>query len=206
MTNNMELSDRQLEIIRAALALLAEKGFAELSLRDIAQKLGVKAPAIYWHFSSKAVLVDYMAEYILREGLGDFRPRSGGESWQIWLTNHMAALRQAMLAYPDGGRIVAGARLFPAVTLAKSMEYSLASLRSEEMDLLTASHVVTTTLRYTFGYVIEEQVSQVTGDIPPDEVWSAYPNLSEALRGASGDDEAYLIGLGYIIRGASLTL
>lgn len=53
MEDHLKLSERQQEIVEAALELLAEKGYDELSIRDIGKKLGVKAPAIYWHLKNK---------------------------------------------------------------------------------------------------------------------------------------------------------
>ncbi|NRZ87076.1 AcrR family transcriptional regulator [Clostridium beijerinckii] len=39
MKNNLEINDKQNKIIEAALELLNEKGYNELSLRDIAKKI-----------------------------------------------------------------------------------------------------------------------------------------------------------------------
>jgi TetR/AcrR family tetracycline transcriptional repressor len=197
--SEMPLSERQQKIIDAALELLTETGFNELSLRDIAKRLGVKAPAIYKHFKNKETLVDYMAECILQKELKDLQPIADGENWQDWLTSHIAALRRAMLAYPDGGRVVAGAHLFPAVTLAKLMEYSLESLCHAGLDLQTAKHIYKTAVSYTFGSVIEEQSDIITGAVHPAEV-TAYPKITEAMSNTGTNDEEFLIGLKYIVR------
>lgn len=202
MENEWELSGKQQEIIETALELLSEKGYNELSMRDIAKKLNVKAPAIYWHFKSKAELVDYMAEYILRKEMGDFGLREEKQSWQDWLVLNLSLFRKAMLSYPDGGRVVAGAHLFPAVTLAKFMEYSLLSLKSAGMDMRTVGNIVTTVIRYTFGYVIEEQADKVGRPVssPRHAIGSA---LMEAAKLGGTDDEIFLSGLELIIIGGS---
>lgn len=60
----MELSDRQREIIDAALSLINDQGIQELTMKRIAAVVGVSEPAIYRHFSSKsdimAAIVDEM--------------------------------------------------------------------------------------------------------------------------------------------------
>ena len=207
---NGKLNARQEQIIAAALALLSKHGLNDLSLRDIARELHLQAPALYWHFRSKEMLVDFMAEAILHKEFPEFEPRAENETWQVWLTNHMLRLRDAMLAYPDGARIVAGAHLYPAVTLAKLSECALASLISAGVDLRTALNTVTTAANYTFGFVIEEQAgptaAQVTEFTSNTFLLESYPNLVKAMkmpRTFDGDiKDVYLIGLGYIIKGS----
>ncbi|AQS05868.1 TetR family transcriptional regulator [Clostridium beijerinckii] len=205
MKNNLEINDKQNKIIEAALELLNEKGYNELSLRDIAKKLDVKAPAIYWHFKNKAMLLDYMAEYILQKELGDFEPRKDEQTWQDWLTYNINLFRKAMLSYRDGGRVVAGAHLFPAVTLAKLLEYSLISLCSSGMDIKTATSVMITSIRYTFGYVIEEQSDKYSDKAPEDNILSSgnFPNLMEVMKIGDTEDTAFKLGLELIIVGGS---
>ncbi len=207
--NKIEFSKRQLEIIQAAIELLNEKGYNELTLRDIAKKLGVKAPAIYWHFKNKALLIDYIAEYLLQQTLRDIRPRKGNELWQNWLRTHILLLRKAMLSCGDGGRIVAGAHLYPAITLASLMENALASLRSAGLDLVQSRTIIMTSIHYTFGHVIEEQAGSETFDIdaPRDDFTpSAFPNLFEltdptVTKKTLADKNEFLAGLQLIIAG-----
>lgn len=205
MKNKLEINDKQNKIIEAALELLNGKGYNELSLRDIAKKLDVKAPAIYWHFKNKAMLLDYMAEYILQKELGDFEPRKDEQTWQDWLTYNICLFRKAMLSYRDGGRVVAGAHLFPAVTLAKFMEYSLVSLCNSGMDIKTATSVMITSIRYTFGYVIEEQSDKYSDKAPEDNILNTgnFPNLMEVMRIGDTEDTAFKLGLELIIVGGS---
>jgi AcrR family transcriptional regulator len=45
-------------ILEAAAALFREKGYAEVSLRDIAQAAGMKTGSLYYHFENKESLVE----------------------------------------------------------------------------------------------------------------------------------------------------
>ena len=200
-----DLNDRQREIIEAALELLKEKGYNDLSMRDIAKKLNVKAPAIYWHFENKTALVDYMAEYILRKGMGDFSPRENEQSWQDWLVCHISLFRKAMLSYPDGGRVVVGAHLFPVVTLARLMDYSIASLCSAGIEIRVARSIAQTVIHYTFGYVIEEQSDRRDHSTMPSHVMDIVEikNLMEVRNTGGTNDENFLSGLELIIANKS---
>ncbi len=44
-------------LVEACAALIAEQGVAALSLRQVAQRVGIKAPSIYVHFDSKEALL-----------------------------------------------------------------------------------------------------------------------------------------------------
>ncbi|QPA32579.1 TetR family transcriptional regulator [Thermaerobacillus caldiproteolyticus] len=146
---------RKEQIIEEALQLLNESGLEGVTLRKLAKRLGVQAPALYWHFNNKAALVNEMAEAILQTEFADLQPRGDGDPWQEWLIHTLNRLRKAMLSYTDGGRVVAGAHL--SLTMAKISEVAIHSLHSAGVSLRKSRLIVLTATHYTFGYVIEEQ-------------------------------------------------
>jgi TetR/AcrR family tetracycline transcriptional repressor len=205
-----ELSPKQQEIVGSALELLDAAGLDNLSLRALAQRLDVRAPALYWHFKNKESLVEHMAEAILRAEFKNARPRPEGEDWQDWLTLYTSRLRKAMLARRDGGRVVAGAHLYPAVTLIQWFEDSLMALTSAGVDVEKAWHIVRTVSLYTFGYVIEEQAGPTREERTRADLLAfvaQYPHVAAAMQVAdeSGTDaeEDFLVGLGYIMKGSA---
>lgn len=75
-------------ILQAAASLFAEKGFANVSVRDICKEAGTTAPVIYYHYGNKKGLFDAvarkkisMADFIceLSSAAGDADPRKGME-------------------------------------------------------------------------------------------------------------------------------
>ncbi len=52
------------KILKAAVALFAEKGFAQTSLEQIAAAAEVTRGAIYWHFKNKAEIFDALQEQL----------------------------------------------------------------------------------------------------------------------------------------------
>src|SRR5215469_3450903 len=108
-------------VVQTALELLKKVGLDGLTTRRLADELGVKSPALYWHFHNKQDLLDAMADAFVRDaGMGP--PRSG-ETWQEWLARRVRAYRATLLAYPDSARIVAQAgHLSPAAIRAFNEE------------------------------------------------------------------------------------
>jgi TetR/AcrR family tetracycline transcriptional repressor len=206
-----KLSAKQEQIIAASLELLLADGLNNLSLRDIAKRLNLQASALYWHFKNKEELVDFMAEAIMQEEFKDMQSRKDNQRWQEWLTNHMIRLRKTMLRYPDGGRVVAGAHLYPALTLGKFFECGIESLQSAGFDLQTARHIIMTATYYTFGYVIEQQSSPTAEELRKNNhnhplFHDRLPHLKmatdEALRSGTTSDDDFIVGLGFIIKGS----
>src|SRR5213075_3094188 len=61
-------------VIAVALDILDEVGFDGLTVRRIAARLGVANPALYWHFRSKAEIIDRMATHLLAGAVVPLRP------------------------------------------------------------------------------------------------------------------------------------
>lgn len=58
---------RKKEIILATLELAANKGLGNVSMNMIADKVGIKKPSLYNHFSSKEELVEVMYQFLREE-------------------------------------------------------------------------------------------------------------------------------------------
>ena len=54
---NTELSDRQKEIIKASLELIAESGIQGLTIKNLSKKIGLVESAIYRHYESKTQIL-----------------------------------------------------------------------------------------------------------------------------------------------------
>lgn len=192
-------------IVGAALARLKRDGLAGVTFRKLTADLEVKAPAIYWRFQDKRELLEAMAEAMLREEFGELEPMPPGQDWRPWFAELLRRLRRAMLAYPDGARIVAGARPPHTPTLARIPEYGLRALEQGGLPLTEAATVVFTATHYVFGHVIEEQDS--TGASAGEDFALAYPTVARVMRegarlGATADD-AFDAGISLIIGGAA---
>ena len=58
---------RKKDIIMATLELAANKGLGNVSMNMIADKVGIKKPSLYNHFSSKEELVEVMYQFLSKE-------------------------------------------------------------------------------------------------------------------------------------------
>lgn len=98
-------------LVAAGFAQLEEDGLESVSMRRLGERLGVQAPALYWHVGDKAELLGLMARRIYAEAF-DAVPTA--RSWQEWLRLYGMALRQTYAGHRDGARLCAVA--VPAAT------------------------------------------------------------------------------------------
>jgi TetR/AcrR family transcriptional regulator, tetracycline repressor protein len=85
------------EIINEALALLEEHGSGALSMRRLADRLGVAPNALYTHVRGKADLIDGLVDQVYA-GL-ELHPDPGGD-WAQQLATLSQAVRDHLLAHP----------------------------------------------------------------------------------------------------------
>jgi AcrR family transcriptional regulator len=61
------MTDRRREILLAALAIADEDGLSAVSMRSVAERVGVSAMALYPHVGSKEALLDGLVDVLLAE-------------------------------------------------------------------------------------------------------------------------------------------
>jgi TetR/AcrR family transcriptional regulator, tetracycline repressor protein len=143
-------------IVQAALRLLDDTGLEDLTLRNLARSLDIQAPTLYWHFKSKDALIDEMATLVLVSGADNLVPDAPSDDWRVWVATFGHGLRKTLLAYRDGGRMIAGTRL--TNTLFQETAERIGG-HLTQAGFTTRQAVTLLSAVYTFAvsFVIEEQ-------------------------------------------------
>ena len=203
--------DRQL-IVEAALDLLNAVGLDALSTRALADRLGVKQPALYWHFKNRRALLDAMNAEILARGHTRSRPLPG-EAWSDFLRENARSFRRSLLAYRDGARVHAGTEADPQDL--DDVEAQVAFLVAAGFPVTRTMEILVAVSRYVVGCVLEEQAEPAEGTIEDsatpealDAAAAAYPLLSHAIAHyrSSGYEALFESGLELFIAGAEARL
>jgi TetR/AcrR family tetracycline transcriptional repressor len=188
------------EATRVAIGLLDEQGLDKLTVRKLATELGVQAPALYWHFDSKRALLDQMTDAMLAPATAGLEQSA---PWQRWLEESFQALRRALLAHRDGGRVASGANPTRAIALGTFIERTTAVLNGVGFSLADASRAAGALVHFVIGRAVEEQ-SRPTADIEMETVNGEdfpFPTLAQALRerhataNTPDDDFAYTLSI-----------
>ncbi|WP_330255302.1 TetR/AcrR family transcriptional regulator C-terminal domain-containing protein [Nocardia sp. NBC_00565] len=205
----MTLDRRQ--IVTEAVVLLDAEGLEGVTLRKLAGRLGVRQPTLYWHLPNKAALVTALAEAILDQEFGELSPPEPGERWQDWLAGLASRLRRALLAHPDGARVLSASQL--SLKMADISELAMSALVAHGIPLHRARVIVLTVERFTVGHVLEEQAPRPDADALGDFDMAAFTEqhptviagITEYFRPGRTVDDLFRECLEVVIAGAAAT-
>jgi TetR/AcrR family transcriptional regulator, tetracycline repressor protein len=149
-------------IVQAALDLLNEAGMEGLTVRALASRLGVQAPALYWHVRNKQALLDEMATLIWRR-VGDVMAGlPAGTPWREVMSTYAMTIRGELLGHRDGAKAFSGTTLTDP-DVVRRQNYTLENLISQGFALPDAVRGLLLINNFTIGFCVEEQaVRQVT--------------------------------------------
>ena len=195
------------DAVATAMRLLDEDGLDRLTVRRLATELGVKAPALYWHFASKRALLDHLADVLVTPVLAELPDPD--TPWLTWLDGAATALRAALLAHRDGGRVAIGADPRVARALGEFVERCVGVLHRAGFSLADATRSAGVLLQFVLGRTVEEQARPGPAEEIDAVGATPWPLLARGIRerheaGATPDGD-FRYALGIILAGLDAT-
>ncbi len=170
------------QIIDAAQELLTSQGLAGLTMRQLAQRLGVQPGALYYHVASKQDLLVGVAERILNHSTTAISADDPTEA--------ALDIRAALLPIRDSADVISFVNAFRPAALIPFQ--ALEQLFVGQLSSQQARWAAQTLIHYVLGFVAQEQ------------------NQAELIRArivtaptdqASFSDDAFRFGVDAILRG-----
>lgn len=143
-------------IVDAAFAVLDERGIDGLTVRAVADRLDVKAPALYWHVRNKQQLLDEMGTRVWREIAAVAADPQDGPDWRTACLSYARAARSGLLAHRDGARSFSGTYLTDDAVLV-DQERRLAWMGEQGFPVAAAVDAFSLLTGFVVGHCIEEQ-------------------------------------------------
>lgn len=198
-------------IVGEAVALLDADGLDGVTLRKLAARLGVRQPTLYWHLPNKAALITAIADAVLEQEFPELVPPEPDEHWRDWLAGLALRLRRALLAHPDGARLISTSQF--SLRMAAISELAIRALMGRGVPLRQARLIVLTVEHFTVGHVLEEQTgrpsAEAVQDFDMEAFAQAYPTVVAGIVDYFQDDrtpdDLFRDCLDVIIRGAAAT-
>lgn len=169
-------------IIDAALAIVDEQGLKALSMRKLADRLGVKAMSLYNHISNKEALIDALMDRVIDE----MAVPDTTQEWKAAMHERARTMHEAILRHPWAAQLMMS-RMNTGPAMLTHIDTTLACLRHagfsvEDADKawsLMDSHILGFTTLALNAPIQPEQYAQVASDFLPLLSTNEYPYLHE---------------------------
>jgi AcrR family transcriptional regulator len=172
-------------VLRAAVDLADRGSVAALSMRKLAQALGVEAMSLYNHVANKDDLLDGMVDIVFGEiGL----PPSGAD-WKTAMRQRAIAARDALTRHPWAVGLVES-RTKPGPATLRHHDAVIGAFRAAGFSIGMAAHAYSVLDSYIYGFALQqrslpfetsEEVAAVAGDLLRQFAAGAYPHLTEMI-------------------------
>jgi TetR/AcrR family tetracycline transcriptional repressor len=187
--------------VRTALALVDADGLDKLTVRRLAAELDVKAPALYWHFSSKRALLDHLADALVAPATAALPPAD--IPWLDWLEQAATALHRALLSHRDGARIALGADVRVARSLGELAEHAVDVLHRAGCPLGDATRCAGLLSHFVLGRAAEDQT--LPDDLEATIETIPFPLMAQGMRERHAEggtvEDSFRYALGIVLAG-----
>ena len=124
-------------ILDAAVRLADGDGIESLSMRKLAQQLGVDPMSLYNHVRDKEDLLDGIVDVVVSE----IEPAAAGPDWRSSLRQIILAARRTLLLHPWAARVIES-RPDPSPSTLRHMERVMEIIRGAGFSLDLAHHAL----------------------------------------------------------------
>ncbi len=193
------------QIVQAALGVLDELGFDGLTMRSLADKLGIKAASLYWHIQGKQELLSLMADEIC----APMHAPDRALPWQRQLAQLGADYRRALLLHRDAARVLSASGAPAGPNVLRLTEFVLRTLLDAGFTRKDAAYAGSLLNDYVVMFVLEEtrpleeapdgDAAAWLGALPRDEYPSVVALAGELMH--YDWDERFRFGTDVLIHG-----
>jgi AcrR family transcriptional regulator len=186
-------------VLRAAQAIADEDGLDALTMRRLAEDLGVEAMSIYHHLPNKDAILDGLVELAFAEiedEVGGFRTDVTGEAWTGALRARILGARRVLLIH-RWVPVVLEARGVMVPTMARYVDGIVAIMRAGGLSFDLIHHSLHALGSRMYGFAQELTIDDDDG-VPGGEdlvrMREFVPNLAAMLEDVVHDDPDSTLG------------
>ena len=198
------------KVLTAAIDLADEIGIESLTIRKLADKLGVGAMTIYHHVPSKEEIIDGMVEIVF----GEIEKPPTGVDWKTAMRQRCISARQVLNRHQWAAPLMES-RVSPGPANLSHHNAVIGCLRNGGLSVQMTAHAYAVLDSFIYGFAFEEATlpdgggeglvevaEQIAAHFPTDE----YPHLAEltfehVLKPGYSFGDSFEFGLDLIIDG-----
>lgn len=193
-------------VLRAAIAVADESGLESLTMRRLAQQLGVEAMSLYRHVANKDDILDGIADLVI----SDIDVPPTGTGWKTAMRQRSISAHEVLLAHPWATMLIPS-RFNIGPGMRRYLDATLGRLREGGFSIEGALDAWHTLDSHLYGFTLQqlglpfkvEQAQQVSADVLPQLHADEYPHVVEVITEImrTGREESFEFGLDLILDG-----
>ena len=202
-------------VLAAAIDLADRDGIASLSMRKLAQELGVEAMSLYHHVANKDAILDGLIDLVF----GEIDLPVGEADWKAAMRRRAISAREVLRRHPWATGLMES-RSTPGPATLRHHDAVLGILRNAGFPLELAAHAYSLLDSYIYGFALQEtslpfntpeETAEVAQAMMAEFPADAYPHLTEiavehVLQPGYSYASEYLFGLDLILDGLEQAL
>ena len=170
-------------LLRGAIGLADGSGIGALTMRSLAQELGVKPMSLYHHVANKEEILDGMIDIVF----GEIGLPSADADWRSAMRDRAISARSVLRRHPWATPLMES-RANPGAATLRHHDSVLGTLRGAGFSIQMAAHAYSLLDSYVYGFALEEAAlpfdssatvrdvaESILARFPSDE----YPHLAE---------------------------
>ena len=182
-------------VFRAAVALADEVGIEGLSMRRLADELGVVPMALYKHVDNKDELLAGMVDVVI----GEIDPPASGADWKIVVRGRILSARRSLQRHQWASSVIES-RTDPTPTLLAYMDSTIGMFLAGGFSADLTHHALHTIGSRVYGFTQEvlndsQSVDPAAQALVVQRVASVYPHIAEMVN-AVDHDRGSVVGRG----------
>ena len=197
-------------VLDAAVALADRDGVGALSMRKLAQELGVEAMSLYHHVANKDDILDGIVDVVF----GEIELPAGEAGWEAAMRRRSVSAREALRRHPWATGLMESRRT-PGPANIRHHDAVLGVLRNAGFPVELAAHAYSLLDSYIYGFALQEaslpfhtpeETAEVAQEIMAAFPADDYPHLAEiatehVLQPGYDYGDEFLYGLDLILDG-----
>jgi AcrR family transcriptional regulator len=169
-------------VLAGAIAIADRDGIGALTIRSLAQELGVKPMAIYHHVAGKEEILDGIVDVVFDE----IELPPADTDWRSALRRRAMSARQVLRRHPWAARLLES-RATPGPATLRHHDTVLGTLRRGGFSIPMAGHAYALLDAFVYGFALTEAALPFDADTAPEVAQAimsqfptdAYPHLVE---------------------------
>ncbi len=138
-------------VLQAAVLIADEEGVASLTMRKLAEKLGVKAMSLYHHLADKNEVLDGIVDAVFSE----IELPAAGTDWKTAMRRRAVSAREALLNHRWAIGLLES-RTNPGPATLGHHNAVIGSLREADFSVAMTAHAFSALDSYIYGFALQE--------------------------------------------------